>query len=142
WPAFTLAAPAKTFLRLRIYEGGATEAAAGPQPGGWVNGGEVEDHQVTITPAVTSARHVTPAAAPPSTVADGEPPAATRDWDGDGDIDHDDALLAQTGFALRPYLMLGIGLVLLGLALLTGALIFGPRKIRGSRQSPESGTAR
>ncbi|WP_157545384.1 GEVED domain-containing protein [Hamadaea tsunoensis] len=141
WPAFTLATSAKTFLRLRIYQGGATEAAAGPQPGGWVNGGEVEDHQVTLTPAVTAVRQNAPAAAPPA-AATGDVPPATKDWDDDGDIDYNDALLAQTGFVLRPYLMLGIGLVLVGLALLTGALIFGPRKMRRSRQSPESGRVR
>jgi len=149
WLAFSLdKAQAQTFLRLRLYEAGRTEAASGPQPSGWVDGGEVEDHQVLLVrPAVwlcgqrlesdrtatESDRTESDGAPSPCMLrrlglaADGQAPPP-RDADGDGDVDGDD--LVVTGALLRPYLLIGIGMVLLGLVILILALMMGPKKER------------
>lgn len=144
WKAFSLpSASAKSFLRLRIYEAGRTEAAgrtsagrteAGPTPGGWVDGGEVEDHEVTLV-RTTAARAVTAVSKPKVEIDPDTWPANSdgpKDLDDDGDVDqHDlDLALAATGFVLRPYLLLGVGMVLLGLVILIVALMIGPKKVR------------
>lgn len=162
WPAFKLPAKTATFLRMRIYEGdsfGVTGAhtavaqtagarpagarAGGPQPGGWVDGGEVEDHEVTLVQTATRPNPVVaepPAAGPPAPAAGptGDLPPATRDWDDDGDIDYQDAVLAATGTSLRPYLLLGVGMVLIGLALLAGVVLLGSGKVRRKPRPPAS----
>ncbi|NUR70591.1 MAG: hypothetical protein HOU81_07205 [Hamadaea sp.] len=132
WKAFSLpSASVKTFLRLRLYEAGRTEVAtgrlsagrteAGPKPGGWVDGGEVEDHEVTLVPG--------PAARPVTAVAGSstDDPADATD---DSATGSDSGGLASTGFVLRPYLLMGVGMVLLGLVILILALIVGPKKVR------------
>lgn len=135
WPAFTMAEEeAQSFLRLRLFEGAAEDD--GPQPGGWVSGGEVEDHQVTLVKVTP--RVVQPVVAPVVIIAPGDwpdevgPPA---DLDDDGDIDQTDAdlaldALAATGTTFRPYLLLGVGMVLLGLVVLVLAVMIGPKKVR------------
>jgi len=59
--------------------------------------------------------------------ADGQAPPP-RDADGDGDVDGD--ALVVTGGPLRPYLLIGMGMVLLGLVILILALMMGPKKER------------
>ncbi|NUT32953.1 MAG: hypothetical protein HOV79_07750 [Hamadaea sp.] len=135
WPGFSMdTGEAKSFLRLRLYEGAAEDD--GPQPGGWVDGGEVEDHQVTLVKVTP--RVIKPVTAPVVIIAPEEWPDEVwppRDVDDDGDIDQTDADLAldalpATGTSFRPYLLLGVGMVLLGLVVLGLALVIGPKKVR------------
>ncbi|NUO55341.1 MAG: hypothetical protein HOV78_01665 [Hamadaea sp.] len=125
WKAFSLpSASAKTFLRLRLYEAGRTEAATGPKPGGWVDGGEVEDHEVTLVRGPVGA--VNAAAAGTS----GGTTTGSTGSETDSATGSDGGDLASTGFVLRPYLLLGVGMVLLGLVILIVALMIGPKKVR------------
>jgi hypothetical protein len=49
------------------------------------------------------------------------PLAASTPYEGD---------LADTGLSTRPYLLLGVGMVLIGLVMLVLALMIGPKKAR------------
>ncbi|MBB5871412.1 hypothetical protein F4553_004791 [Allocatelliglobosispora scoriae] len=121
------AAVTPTFLRLRIMPA----TVANPVPGGYVDGGEVEDHRIMLTTLLA----VPPAAPPvdgnPVPVAQpvanpAVPGATTVDADGDGETADD--VLAATGDPVSAYLRLGLGLVGFGGSIFGLAWLLGRRR--------------